>query len=253
MEKQQNLWVDAVYVLSVKSFTDRIAHIKQELSKYNIAFEFIFDYDIENITPKIISQYFNLSTKTGSELTPAHQSLILKHITAWQKAIEKKYNNILIFEDDVILCPNFNKKLQEILDTLQTISPSYLVFLGGRDTKVPLEFFLTKSPIFKNPIATTDGYITDYLALKKREQWLQHHLIDLPADHLIKLIDQSTNIDQYWATETLIQQGSVTGLFKSTLDKRRQARSAISNKLHYLLKILRRKVVPKFLALCLKK
>ena len=38
-----NSFVDKVYVLSVKSFKDRIRHVKEEMAKHNIKFEFIFD------------------------------------------------------------------------------------------------------------------------------------------------------------------------------------------------------------------
>ncbi len=43
--------IDAVYVLSVKKFTDRISHIQQELAKHQISFEFIFAYDLGSIDP----------------------------------------------------------------------------------------------------------------------------------------------------------------------------------------------------------
>ncbi len=43
--------IDAVYVLTVKKFTDRIAHIQNELAKFHISFEFIFEYDLGSIDP----------------------------------------------------------------------------------------------------------------------------------------------------------------------------------------------------------
>ena len=39
------LAVDAVFVLSVKTFTERIAHVRRELEGFRIPFEFIFDFD----------------------------------------------------------------------------------------------------------------------------------------------------------------------------------------------------------------
>ena len=42
-----NAQVDAVFVLSVKSFRDRIAHIQSELSHQGIAFEWIFEHDAD--------------------------------------------------------------------------------------------------------------------------------------------------------------------------------------------------------------
>ena len=40
-----NELVDAVFVLSVRSFHGRIAHIEAELGRHGIAFEWNFDYD----------------------------------------------------------------------------------------------------------------------------------------------------------------------------------------------------------------
>ena len=59
-----NSFVDKVYVLSVKSFKDRIQHIKEEMGKHNIEFEFIFDYDIPELTPAILKKNFSHSNLT---------------------------------------------------------------------------------------------------------------------------------------------------------------------------------------------
>ena len=57
-----NSFVDKVYVLSVKSFKDRIQHIKEEMGRHNIQFEFIFDYDIPELTPAILKKNFSHSS-----------------------------------------------------------------------------------------------------------------------------------------------------------------------------------------------
>ena len=99
-----NSYVDKVYVLSVKSFKDRIQHVKKEMDKHHIQFEFVFDYDIPELTPALLKKYF-----APSNLTLAQKSLILKHRHAWQDALRNQYQRVLIFEDDVILTPHFNK------------------------------------------------------------------------------------------------------------------------------------------------
>ena len=53
-----NGFVDKVYVLSVKSFKDRIRHVKEEMAKHNIKFEFVFDYDIPELTPNLLKKNF---------------------------------------------------------------------------------------------------------------------------------------------------------------------------------------------------
>lgn len=245
--------IDAVYVLSVESFTDRIDHIEKELAKHNIPFEFIFDHDVSSLSDELLDRHFDKTTKTGAELKNAHKSLVLKHIAAWRKAVERNQKNILVFEDDVFLHSDFNQKRLELMECIKKIDPGYLVFLGGENTRIPKELLLEKKLIFEHPIPTAEGYITDIVAIQKRLNWVSNHLIDLPADHLIKLIDRSEKIMQYWSTTPLVRQGSVFGVFRSTLDKNRQKRSSIYNKFHYAWTILHRKTMPRLFYRCAEK
>ena len=45
---------DKVYVISVRSFTDRISHVTNQLSKHKIEFEFIFDTDANTQSHNLI-------------------------------------------------------------------------------------------------------------------------------------------------------------------------------------------------------
>ncbi|NCX93289.1 MAG: hypothetical protein EBX40_01260 [Gammaproteobacteria bacterium] len=74
-----------VYVLSVKTFKDRIAHIQKEMAKHNIPFEFVFEHDANEMDPELVLKVFG----EDSPLSAAHQSLVLKHIEAQKKALAK--------------------------------------------------------------------------------------------------------------------------------------------------------------------
>jgi len=234
-------YVDAVYVLSVKNFSKRIEHIRTELSHHKIDFQFIFDHDLGEIDKTLEANIF------GKEPTiePPQRSLVLKHITAWENCIKNNYKNILVFEDDVVLNKNFNPIISEVMQSVHQKHSGYLVFLGGADTRVPKGYFLTNELIFENPIATADGYITDLAACEKRLNWLSNHKATLPADHLLKKIDTEERITQYWSTQTLVEQGSVFGLFTSTLDGKRKKQSNIYNLIRYKVKIFTRRTAPK--------
>lgn len=231
--------IDKIYVLSVKSYTDRIAHIRKLFDKYNLEFEFIFDHDIDQIRHnQLIQKKFS-----SSNLQLAHKSLILKHIRAWENCVLHNYKQILILEDDVIFKKNFLDVIAKIVKKVAFLLPGYLIFLSGRDTKVSENFLLSNDLLFKNEIPTADGYITDLHACKMRLEWLDNNQISLPADHLINLIHSQMGISTYWSREYLIEQGSVFGLFNSTLDKKRQEKSFIFNYLRYHLKIFTRRIL----------
>ena len=226
-----------IYVLSVKTFADRIDHIQREMEKHQLSFEFIFDYDIHAIDDTINQQYFS----QPSTLSPAAKSITLKHISAWEKAFHNKYQQILVFEDDVVLDNDFSIKLQEILERVDNIRPGYLIFLGGADTKVPKDFFENQADFYELGMPTAEAYITDLTAIKLRLEWLGKHKISLPADHATVKIDQDCSITQYWPKKPLVTQGSVFGLFPTTLDKNRSCKSSVVNRLIFEWKKFKRR------------
>ena len=103
----EKLSIDAVFVLSVRTFEDRIQHVKQQLASQGIDYQFIFEFDIAELNSDILLETF----ETENVLDKPQQSLVLKHIHAWRLCVENNYKNILVFEDDVILSPNFVSKL----------------------------------------------------------------------------------------------------------------------------------------------
>lgn len=223
-----NTFVEKVYVLSVKTFTDRISHIQSLMNEYQIEFEFVFTHDIPDIKPEE-SQMFDANTT----LTMAQKSLALKHIETWRDAVSKNYRKIMIFEDDVIFNKNFKHHLPSVLNAAHQLPDDYLIFLGGADAKVPDSFLLSKQVLVPLAISTTEAYITDLVAIKRRLAWLNNHKISLPADHLICKIDRETNGANYWSRYPLVEQGSVTGIFGSHLDNNRRKHSKLFNVLRY--------------------
>ena len=223
-----NTFVEKVYVLSVKTFTDRISHIQNLMSEYKIEFEFVFAHDIPDIKPEE-NQLFD----TNTTLTMAQKSLVLKHIEAWRDADSKGYKRIMIFEDDVIFNKNFKHHLPSVLYAANQLPDDYLIFLGGADAKVPDSFLLSKQVLVSLAISTTEAYITDLVSIKRRLAWLNNHKVSLPADHLICKIDRETNGANYWSRHPLVEQGSVTGIFGSHLDNNRRKHSKLFNVLRY--------------------
>lgn len=216
--------VDAVYVLTVKTFAERMAHIRKELGRHDIGFEFMLRHDADELQPATISDLF-----APSKMRPAQQSLVLKHVAAWQDAAAKGLRRILVFEDDVVLARNFSERFVVAMTAAEKLSPGWLVYLGGADTKVPESYFLSAGPLIALPLATAEGYVTDAAAIAKRLEHLGKHKIHLPADHLIRSMDRTLGIPHYWLRPPIVEQGSVTGMFASALDANRQKHSRVYN------------------------
>lgn len=238
-----NAMVDMVYVLSVKTFGTRIAHIESEMLKHNIKFQFVFSYDIPEIDAQLLKTVFCEST-----LTMAQMSLVLKHIYAWRDAETHGYKNILIFEDDVILNKDFGGYFIKIASAMANLQPNYLIFLGGADSKVPDSYLLSSDVLVELPIATTEAYITDLPAIQRRLNWLSSNKVSLPSDHLICKIDKLLGITNYWSRKPIVEQGSVTGIFDSVLDSHRQKHSKTFNVLRYRWNKLQRHILRGWIA-----
>ena len=85
MKSNFQLNIDAVYVLSVKKFKDRIQHIQKQAERLGIEFEFIFQHDADEINPDIDHYYFG----ENPTLAKPQRSLVLKHIESWKCCKEK--------------------------------------------------------------------------------------------------------------------------------------------------------------------
>ena len=220
----RDLAIDAVFVLSVKTFADRIAHVRGELARFGIPFEFIFDFDAAELDDATILQHFI----AGSPMR-RQASLTLKHLQAWRVANARGARRIMVFEDDVVLDPQFHARLAAAMRAADALAPGWHIFLGGADAKVPDDFFLHSGPLVRLASTTAEGYVCDLEACRRRVAWCAANRIHLPADQLIAHIDRAERIAQYWPPEPLVEQGSVTGLFDSALDANRLKHSHLYN------------------------
>jgi glycosyl transferase family 25 len=223
--KAVNQAVDGVYVLTVKTFSERIAHARRELERHGIDFEFVLEHDAAELGAAELARFGPCA------MTPGQKSLVLKHVAAWQRALGRRQARILVFEDDVLLAERFAAGFAAAMRAADALAPGWLVFLGGADTKVPDSYFLAPGPLVPLPIATAEGYVTDRAAIERRLAWLQANRPTLPADLLLRQIDPALGIAQYWLREPIVEQGSVTGLFASELDRSRRKHGRAYNAL----------------------
>lgn len=218
--KPVNAWVDAVYVLTVKTFTERIAHIEAEMARHGIAFRFMFEHDAADLDEGLIATFFD-----DSDMKKAHQSLVLKNIQVWREALAQGYRRVLVFEDDAVLSPRFAAQFDTAMRAAEQLPEGWMIFLGGWDTRVPDNYFLQPGPLVELPIATAEGCVHDLPAMRRRLAWLEQHRVTLPADHLMRRMDQDMGTRQYWLRQPIVEQGSVLGIFDSFLDGSRRKHS----------------------------
>ena len=219
--------IDRVFVLSVKSFSDRINHITRELGKHNISFEFVFDFDVPDL------QTGDLAIFSHDDMEMSGKSLVLKHIAVWKKMVADGLHRTLVLEDDAILNDDFREAMLEIIRAADTLSPGYLIFLGGADTKLPKVFWESPSTLIPHRMTTTEGFIIDGTLARRRLEWLNRHAVQWPADHLMCRMDEEIGAPHFWPRRAIIQQASCTGQFKTTIDGSRSRQNLVYIQLRY--------------------
>lgn len=130
------------YIPHYTKLKDRKEYIVKELESVGISdYELITEFDKEDITENILSQYYNPDAqirkeKAGftngnvnvPELKHSSISLVLKHIATLDKFIVSDYDYGLVIEDDCKFFTNYAKIIQSIKD-----APSDwdVLFIGG--------------------------------------------------------------------------------------------------------------------------
>ena len=213
MEKQT---LDHIFVLNVKKFTQRRNFMERQLSKFGLTAEFVFDWDVEDLTDNVIADYFS-----NDRLTPAQQSCALKHVLTLQKIAASDDQFALVLEDDAVFGKDFILGVQRALAESQFFPGNKIIYIGSGGN-----FFTPKSQRKHEQhlyIGTrgrfTDSYIIDSVTAQKRLEWINTHKLSDSIDNEFDKMDKQLGIQIVWLEDPVIEQGSKNGLFKSALEK----------------------------------
>ena len=217
-----NAQVDAVFVLSVRSFHDRIAHIEAELKSHGIAFEWIFEHDAAELDPQLVAATF-----AASDMGSPQHSLVLKHIETWKRCVTRGYRRVLVLEDDAMLAANFTQVFAAAMREADRIEHPYMIYLGCGDNKYVAPSERSDSALVRTNLAlpATDAVVVDQRAARLRLEYISRQKITRPADWLMREADAALGVVHYWLSDPIVEQGSMTGRFESLLDRKRIGRS----------------------------
>lgn len=227
--KRVNDLVDAVFVVSVRTFTERIEHMRREMARFGIRFEWMFDYDPGSIDPALIERTF-----APSDLKASHQSLVLKHAATWRACVERDLRRVLVFEDDVVLAPDFPQAFGRAMQEADRLAPGYLIYLGCGDNRyVDGAAHCDATLVPGGPLSAADAVVFDREAARRRLDWMTRHRVTRPADWLMREVDAQCATPHYWLGEPVVEQGSMNGRFASSLDDKRRRRGRLYAWLRY--------------------
>ena len=113
-----------IYVISVKSFTERHKHIEQMAKRFDFLFEYVWKYDADELNETDLS-------RVGDSLAPKSASNVLKHLHAQKLFLNTSSDIALVLEDDVVLFESFFDELNHILRMTNHLPPGWLIFSWG--------------------------------------------------------------------------------------------------------------------------
>jgi glycosyl transferase family 25 len=223
-----NQLVDAVYVLSVRSLDDRIAHMKREMARHEIDFEFVFEFDANAIPDELIARVF-----APSDMRRTHQSLVLKHIETWRRCVDRGQRRVLVLEDDAVLGRDFMSGFERAMSESERLDGPWMIYLGRGDNRYVGAGKGDSALVPGGVLPATDALVFNREAAQRRLAWLDANRITRPADWLLREMDSAIAVPHYWLREPIVEQGSMMGMFDSVLDEKRESRSRLRVQLRY--------------------
>ena len=206
--------IDQYYMCHYQKLTERRSYVEKVVYKYKIQLNWILDYDKEVIDELELAKKFpNLfSDKNGQKLSRAEISLVMKHYTAFQDVLKNTHQNVVVFEDDIILCDDFDIKLNRYINQLPD---NYDILWIGTCCNL----HVTQSDpnlnvyLHRHGSRCTHAYVISYQGCKKLVDYF--HTIYQPIDWFFNTAVKELNMNNYWAEPSL----SIQDLsFESAID-----------------------------------
>ena len=209
-----------IFVIHYNKLINRKNNILTQFKKYNISdYEFI-EIDRDELYTHNISMF-------QENYNNCQIAISLSHFYAY-KQISDKYDNGLIFEDDVVLSDNFTDILKKYMTQLPK---NYdMLFIGdGCNLHIEQHKLIPNKNIYEKCLyptkwggggATrcTDSYMISKNCANKLCEYINNleYKIKLPIDWWINVAARDNIFKVYWAEPTIVTQGTQNGLFTTS-------------------------------------
>jgi glycosyl transferase family 25 len=233
------------YVIHAKSLPERTDHIQRELDRAGIAFEWVLDFDADEITSEVDRAYF----AEGADLTLRQKSCALKHIVAMQRIRERGQDLALIFEDDAQLVPDFCAQLTRVLAEAEHWPRPRILHLGAATNfYTPAAQMRPGQIVYPgNRVRNMEAYVLGAAEAQARLDWISRHPMHEPIDIAFNTGDPAMGIPFLWPEPPLAEQGSLNGVFKSSLD--RKGHGQLRLRVQFAVQKFRRRYLKRWLGL----
>ncbi len=126
--------IDKIIVINLDRSPNKREQIESQLNKFGLNYIILPGFDGNLITNKSLNNLFKsggYSFVSGSKIPmmKTHMACALSHIFAINMARSLNYENVLILEDDIIICDDFIERLKILEESVPTDWEH--IYLGG--------------------------------------------------------------------------------------------------------------------------
>jgi hypothetical protein len=195
------------YIMHYTPLVNRKAHIMRELESAGInEYEFILSKDREHLTEDELKKFSGISSSEAS--------LFLKHVEIFKN--DGGDHQIVVFEDDAILCPDFKERLSDCLSQLK--KEEWDVLFSGGCCNLHCDVEPGKLVKSANSSRGTCMYVLN-VGVGKRlyDVFNSQGVIKCAIDWWFNHAQPEYNFKYFWSEPVLVEQGSGNGLFNTSL------------------------------------
>jgi glycosyl transferase family 25 len=209
------LGLDAILVVSARSFVERRRHVTAQLARFGLRGDFVDEFDADEITAEEDRRYF-----AGGGLILGQKSCALKHVAALRRIAENGWQRCLVLEDDVVLADGFVDGVRAALAETRGLAHPFVIYIGaGGNFYTPASRRQPGRRIYE----AAKGRFSDSYILGAEEAHLRLARIEAgpmhkPIDVTFEAIDREAGIRFLWLEEPVVEQGSKLGMFRSSLE-----------------------------------
>jgi hypothetical protein len=160
---------------------------------------------------------YDVSLRDGEKCLLETYDALLKHILH-----NTTYDNVCIFESDVIFLPNFWNNFNNVLENYEKVySPDSMVFLSNGCNLEPDNIAKVTDVLYGvTSTRCTDSMILTRGAIQKLHNYTNNYIndvIDCPVDFLWNKCIIENNICSYWVHPHICLNGSAQGIYNSNI------------------------------------
>jgi glycosyl transferase family 25 len=210
----------STFVVHTRLLPERELWITQELASIQLPFEWVDEFEPKAISAEVEARYFapNVALSIGQK------SCALKHIAAMEKIANANLGTALILEDDASLCPDFLNILSDfIAEAGQWPRPWVLHVGAATNYYVPGHKIVPGRHVYEgHKVRNMEAYVLGAEEARRRLSWIQANKLSDPIDIAMNKADPEMGIPFLWTDPPLVEQGSLTGRFASSLDPKKR-------------------------------